>query len=159
MVKVNPESQLGEGTIWFDYFLATDPLIGSSSSKSKNIGAIVGSIIGGIIFLIIVALAISLVTIALRRRKRRQLEHVQPFTGNVQSVVTCCTSFLKSFSYILKTFGTRGDSLHSSHFSRKQSSTSLGNSDPSADIINCIFTHIFVVYESSEHHHNLKSRQ
>ena len=97
MVKVNPESQPGEGTIWFDYFLATDPRIQSNSAtKLKNIGTIVGSVIGGIIFLIIVALAL----VALRRRKKRRLERAQPWTDkDVQSVVSFRTSFLKLFFF------------------------------------------------------------
>ena len=98
MVKVNPESQPGEGTIWFDYFLTTDPLIRSSSAKSKNIGTIVGSVIGGIIFLIIVTLAL----VALRRRKKRHLEHVQPWSDKeVQSDVSFRTSFLKAFFFTI----------------------------------------------------------
>ena len=100
MVKVNPESQPGEGTIWFDYFLATDPRIQSNSAtKLKNIGTIVGSVIGGIIFLIIVALAL----VALRRRKKRHLERAQPWTDkDVQSVVSFRTSFLKLFFFFLQ---------------------------------------------------------
>lgn len=93
MVKVNPDSQPGEGTIWFDYFLVTDPRIQSgSTNKSKNIGAIVGGVIGGICFFIIVAL----VLFALRRRNKRRLEHVQPWTNKeVPSVDSIRTSFLK----------------------------------------------------------------
>jgi hypothetical protein len=39
MVKVNPEppSQPPEGTIWFDYFLVTDPGIQSSSTTTNSI--------------------------------------------------------------------------------------------------------------------------
>ena len=97
MVKVNPESQPGEGTIWFDYFLATDPRIQPSSTKSKNIGAIVGGVIGGIFFLIaIVALAL----VALRRRNKRHLGHVQPWTDKeAQSVDSFRMSFIKPFFF------------------------------------------------------------
>jgi len=79
MVKVNPDSQPGEGTIWFDYFLATDPRIQSNPNKSKNIGAIVGGVIGGVFFLIVI---VALALVALRRRNSRHLEHasVQPWT-------------------------------------------------------------------------------
>ena len=94
MVKVNPESQPGEGTIWFDYFLATDPLIQSSSTKSKNIGAIVGGVVGGIFFLIVAIVALALV--ALRRRSRRRVERIQPWSDKeVQSVNFIRTSFFK----------------------------------------------------------------
>lgn len=93
MVKVNPESQPGEGTIWFDYFLATDPRIQSSSAKSKHIGAIVGGVIGSI-FLLIVIVALAL--FALRRRNRHlEQEHVKPWTEKeVQSADSLRTLFL-----------------------------------------------------------------
>ncbi|KAG6852420.1 hypothetical protein C0991_012151 [Blastosporella zonata] len=67
MTKVNSDPQAGEGTVWFDYFLVTDPAITTSShgnpntsqpasrpssNASANIGAIVGSIIGGLFFLL-----------------------------------------------------------------------------------------------------------
>ena len=95
MVKVNPDSQPGEGTIWFDYFLATDPRIQSSSTKSKNIGAIVGGVIGGIFFLIAV---VALVLVALRRRNKRHLDHIQPWTEKeIQSINSLRTSFLRTF--------------------------------------------------------------
>ena len=96
MVKVNPESQPGEGTIWFDYFLVTDPRIQSSSTTtSKNIGAIVGGVIGGILFIIVI---VALTFVALRRRNKRRLEHVQPWTDKEgQSVDSYRTSFLTPF--------------------------------------------------------------
>ena len=114
-MKVNQESQPGEGTVWFDYFLAIDPRIQSNSTttttKSKNTGAIVGSVIGGIIFFLIV---VFLALVGLRRRKKRRLERVvQPWTDKeVQSAVLFRTSFLKAVFYFflqfkLKTFGTR----------------------------------------------------
>lgn len=92
MVKVNPESQPGEGTIWFDYFLATDPRIQSSSTKSKHIGAIVGGVMGGIFFLIVI---LALALVALRRRcRRREQEHVKPWTEKeLQSADSLRTSF------------------------------------------------------------------
>jgi hypothetical protein len=95
MVKVNSESQPDEGTIWFDYFLATDPRIQSSSTTpSKNIGAIVGGVIGGVFFLIIVV-ALALVALRRRNKQRLELEHVQPWTNKeVQSVDSFRTSFL-----------------------------------------------------------------
>jgi hypothetical protein len=95
MVKVNPESQPGEGTIWFDYFLATDPRIQSSSTKEKHIGAIVGGVIGVIFFLILV---IALVLVALRRRNKRHLEHVQPWSEKeVYPAASLRTSFYCRF--------------------------------------------------------------
>jgi hypothetical protein len=100
MVKVNPESQPGEGTIWFDYFLVTDPRIQSSSTTaSKNIGAIVGGVIGGISFIIVI---MALALVALRRRNKRRLGHVQPWTDKeVQSVDSYRTSFLKPFFFTI----------------------------------------------------------
>jgi len=77
MVKVNPDGQPGEGTIWFDYFLVKDPRIQSNSSaKSKHVGAIVGGVISGILALIFILLAIFF----LRRRHKRQQKHIQPWT-------------------------------------------------------------------------------
>jgi hypothetical protein len=116
MVKDNPDSQPGEGTIWFDYFLATDPLIQSSSTKSKNIGAIVGGVIGGIIFLIAI---IALALVALRRRSRRRVEHIQPWTEKeVEPVDSIRTLFLKPFFFTIEAndIWDSGDSslLHSS---------------------------------------------
>lgn len=94
MVKANQESQPGEGTIWFDYFLATDPRIQSSSTKSKNIGAIVGGVIGGIFFLIVI---IALALLVLRRRNKEHLEHVQPWSE--KGVDSLRTLFLKPFFF------------------------------------------------------------
>ena len=102
MVKVNPESQPGEGTIWFDYFLVTDPRIQSSSIKSKNIGAIVGGVIGGIFFLIAI---IALALVILRHRKKRHLAHVQPWTEKeVKSLAvdSLRTSFLMPFFFFFQ---------------------------------------------------------
>ena len=108
MVKVNPESQPGEGTIWFDYFLATDPRIQSSSSAgSKNVGAIVGGVIAGVSFLLVI---IGLSLAALRRRNKRYLDRVQPWTDKDPSVDSIRTSFLKPCFFLqfkLKTFWTR----------------------------------------------------
>ena len=106
MVKVNPDSQPDEGTIWFDYFLVTNPLIQSSSSttKSKHIGAIVGGVIGCVFFLIVVALV--LVQILRRRRRRLNLEHIRPWTDKeIQANVIFRMSFSELiFKSKLKTF-------------------------------------------------------
>lgn len=98
MVKVNPDPQPGEGTIWFDYFLVTDPRIQSSSSttKARHVGAIVGGVIGGILFLIVVALA--LFQIIRRRNKRRDQENIQPWTE--KDVVQLDVPFRTLFSVL-----------------------------------------------------------
>jgi hypothetical protein len=113
MVKVNPDSQPDEGTIWFDYFLVTNSLIQSSSSttKSKHVGAIVGGVIGSIFFLIVVALALFQ---TVRRRSRRlNLEHIRPWSDKeFQANVLFRTSFSELISkFKLKTLY----SLQSSH--------------------------------------------
>ncbi|KAF8800069.1 hypothetical protein BYT27DRAFT_7227583 [Phlegmacium glaucopus] len=76
MVKVNPNAQAGEGTIWFDYFSVLDPRIQNSTIKSKNIGAIVGGVIGGVFAVIFIILAV----LFLRRRGKRRLDHIQPWS-------------------------------------------------------------------------------
>ncbi|KIM38526.1 hypothetical protein M413DRAFT_12732 [Hebeloma cylindrosporum] len=43
MVKINPNNQSGEGTIWFDYFKVTGA---PPPQKNVNIGAIVGGVVG-----------------------------------------------------------------------------------------------------------------
>lgn len=80
MVKVNYNPQPGEGTVWFDYFVVTDPTITSTSltpsstsppitnahqSSSVNVGAIVGGVIGGLALL----LAAIFIFVFYRRRK------------------------------------------------------------------------------------------
>ncbi|GLB40881.1 hypothetical protein LshimejAT787_0900960 [Lyophyllum shimeji] len=82
MSRVNFDPQPGEGTVWFDYFLVTDPTITSSGSpapspapsqsgghKSVPVGAIVGAVIGGLFFLLAVACLLFLY----RRRARIQI--------------------------------------------------------------------------------------
>ena len=104
MVKVNPNPQPGEGTIWFDYFLATDPRIQSSSTaRAKNIGAIVGGTLGGVVFLIFIVIAF----VFLRRRNKRQLKDIEPWTDKeVQSsrkaLVSVPILTLKSWFLTLK---------------------------------------------------------
>lgn len=70
MIKVNPDPIPGEGTIWFDYFKATDPSIRpDSAAKKRHIGAIVGGVVGGVVFLgILLALWVML-----RRSRRRKV--------------------------------------------------------------------------------------
>ena len=113
MVKVNPDPQPGEGTIWFDYFLATDPRIQpSSSDNSKNIGAIVGGVIGGVIFLIVIV-ALALVSLRRRKKRNRDLEHVQPWTNKeVPSVDSLRTSFLKPLFLQFKLKTLAASSIH-----------------------------------------------
>ncbi|KIM38528.1 hypothetical protein M413DRAFT_447758 [Hebeloma cylindrosporum] len=92
MVKVNPDPQPGEGTIWFDYFNVTEvPLPASSFSsssssspsstptvapaapppaaqkESNNIGPIIGGVVGGILILVLLVLLLLLY----RRRRNR----------------------------------------------------------------------------------------
>lgn len=82
MSKINPNSQANEGTIWFDYFLATDPTLTStigllptnspqttSSDKNLPVGAIVGGVIG-----FFVAIGIIL-AVLLYFRSRRPVAH------------------------------------------------------------------------------------
>ncbi|KAF5367292.1 hypothetical protein D9615_010455 [Tricholomella constricta] len=78
MSKVNFDPQPGEGTVWFDYFLVTDPTITSSGTplpapsppggdhKGAPVGAIVGAVIGGLFFL----LAVGFLLLLCRRCKR-----------------------------------------------------------------------------------------
>jgi hypothetical protein len=87
MAKVNFDPQPGEGTVWFDYFLATDPTITSSTGPRPSstlppinnpqqhiqVGAIIGGVIGGLFFLL--ALVIFL---AFCRRHNKQ-SHVEDF--------------------------------------------------------------------------------
>ena len=71
MVKINPNPQQGEGTIWFDYFNVSGvPLPSTSSSSpsssailpsaaqknSNNVGAIVRGVVGGSSNLILLVL-------------------------------------------------------------------------------------------------------
>ena len=66
MVKVNPNDQSGEGTIWFDYFSVTgvpqdatavpSPQKVTSPQKKTNVGAIVGGVVGGSSILILLLL-------------------------------------------------------------------------------------------------------
>ena len=80
MVKVNYNQQPGEGTVWFDYFLVTDPTITSTMPltpsstsppitnavhQSPPVGTIVGSVVGGLSLV----LAIVLVLVFYRRRR------------------------------------------------------------------------------------------
>jgi TRAP-type C4-dicarboxylate transport system permease large subunit len=68
MVKVNSNPQPGEGTVWFDYFLVTDPTITSTTpltpsstsppiinahQSSVPVGAIVGGVIGGLVLILV----------------------------------------------------------------------------------------------------------
>ncbi|KAG6901275.1 hypothetical protein C0995_014327 [Termitomyces sp. Mi166 len=83
MTKLNPQpSQPGEGTVWFDYFLVTDPTISITSSStapnpsqpaalpsskgSRHIGVIVGGVIGGLFFL----LGVAFLFLVFRRRTK-----------------------------------------------------------------------------------------
>ncbi|KAF8147993.1 hypothetical protein B0H34DRAFT_737897 [Crassisporium funariophilum] len=78
MIKVNPDPVPGEGTIWFDYFLASDPLIKATPpKKALNIAAIAGSVAGG---LIAVALLVLGILFLRHRRNKRRSVHVQPLT-------------------------------------------------------------------------------
>ncbi|RDB16586.1 hypothetical protein Hypma_002823 [Hypsizygus marmoreus] len=92
MTKVNFDPQPGEGTVWFDYFLITDPTITSTSggpdptaslqkitnsSAKKPIGAIVGAIIGGLGLM----LAAMLIFLLFRRRKQHPHTHEESDDG------------------------------------------------------------------------------
>ncbi|KAG6836727.1 hypothetical protein H0H93_004390 [Arthromyces matolae] len=85
LTKVNVNPQAGEGTVWFDYFLITDPTITGSNSTSpdtlqpsvsatsrpsqndSHTGEIIGGVLGGLFFLLGV---VFLVLFFLRRKKR-----------------------------------------------------------------------------------------
>ena len=81
MAKVNAESQAGEGTVWFDYFVVTNSTNASSTSfttstpttstssitnsgsatpmgQKSNVGGILGGIIGGVILILIIFLCL-----------------------------------------------------------------------------------------------------
>lgn len=78
MVKINPNPQQGEGTIWFDYFNVTGVPLPSTSTpapaapppaaqnKSNNIGPIVGGVVGGVLILILLVMLL----LFYRRRTR-----------------------------------------------------------------------------------------
>ncbi|KAF8960751.1 hypothetical protein BDZ97DRAFT_1921837 [Flammula alnicola] len=77
MAKINQDAGPGEGTIWFDYFVATDPTIHTDSgNKRTNIGAIVGGVVGGIVM--VTSFILLLLFLRRRRRTMRDLARVQP---------------------------------------------------------------------------------
>ncbi|KDR79446.1 hypothetical protein GALMADRAFT_243530 [Galerina marginata CBS 339.88] len=77
MVQLNNNSGPGEGTIWFDYFLATDPTIPSGpAAQRKHVGVIAGSVVAGVVALLVAALAF--IFLRRRRRKEKEAAHVQP---------------------------------------------------------------------------------
>ncbi|KAG6910352.1 hypothetical protein DXG01_011421 [Tephrocybe rancida] len=65
MTKVNSDPTANEGTVWFDYFLVTDPTISSTApgapivsqpakegATNAHTGAIIGAVFGGLFFLL-----------------------------------------------------------------------------------------------------------
>jgi hypothetical protein len=88
MVKVNPNDQSGEGTVWFDYFNVTGA---PSPQKKNNIGAIVGGVVGGISILI---LLVSLLLFYRRRRLSKDIP-VDPCESPHQPPVLYFSCFLQ----------------------------------------------------------------
>ena len=93
MVKVNSESQPGEGTIWFDYFYVTDPTITSTAPltpsstsppitnavhQSTPVGTIVSSVLGALLLMLVLGLALVFY------RQRRATKSVSQQPDNCQ---------------------------------------------------------------------------
>jgi len=91
MVRVNPNPEAGEGTIWFDYFNITSvplptysptpsPSPAAEHKKSKGIGPIIGEVVGGLLFL---GLLVYLLLFC-RRRKRLSKNVKSPIEPEAQ---------------------------------------------------------------------------
>lgn len=78
MAKLNPDPQPGEGTIWFDYFIVSDPS-GHEAVAPKKLskGRIAGIVVGSVAFVVLLILGAFLWR--RRRRPRREEEAVHSY--------------------------------------------------------------------------------
>ena len=119
MVRVNPNPEPGEGTIWFDYFNVTgvylpaysptpSPSSAVAHKKSKSIGPIIGEVVGGLLFL---GLLVYLLLFC-RRRKRLSKNVKSPIEPEAQAPgESPCACRSSHFSHFLLQFQSTPSSL------------------------------------------------